>query len=174
MKPVLLCLAAIAFFIAMRIPNIEPAQFALAIAMICWVREKPKLIVIGLLFVSLSAACAKSGGGSSSATSAPYAKGIFSFWGSTSGLAPSPDLRGGSFGVPGLFLWSYRDAYCRSLITITGSESSATYSVANSVYTTGGSGDPGCASYDQTGTIVRTSDTSITLCRTGGTCAWYD
>lgn len=107
-----------------------------------------------------------------SGKSAPQFKDVFSKWtNTTSGMIVN--LTGGAFGVNFIMDWVFLSgAICQSTGNISGDESSGIYTMTNSTYISGGSGDPGCASINGGGTYTN-SGTLITFCGSGG-CASFD
>lgn len=98
-----------------------------------------------LLIVIFLTACAKSGGSSDSNQSASN-KDLFSQWSSSS---YSLDLSQLQFGHSASIVWILNNgANCTSTIVVNGDGGSGSASISNSHWTGGGSGDPGCSSFN--------------------------
>lgn len=126
------------------------------------------LRLLGCLMFLVLAACAKGGSGDSGGGAT---KDLFDIW-TRDDLALTLDLRSGTFGAFTM-TWTLSDgSHCTSTINVSGSQSSGSYSVSGSVYSGGGSGDPGCSSLDDTGTYSKTA-TILTICSSTNGCGTY-
>ena len=98
-------------------------------------------------------------------------KSLFSAW-SNADTGFVLDMSSSSFGSSSMVWFITGGATCTSTITMGGTESQGSAVVSNTVYSGGGSGDPGCASISGTVTFTKTSDT-LTICNSG-TCKDYN
>ena len=123
-------------------------------------------LLAGLL--ALLHACS-SGGGSDDD------KDLFSLW-TEKGGGSVLNLTGGDFNaLIGLQLITVGMEVCNCELTITGNQSSGTYTVANCTYQppTGGGVDPGCNAFNDTGSFTKSSDT-LTLMPSSGSVVVYE
>ncbi len=125
-----------------------------------------KAIYIIMIFMLCSCGAANGGGGGSATN-----KNLFSIWTRTD-LAISLDLRSESLATPATFAVTFSSgATCSCTATMTGTQSAGNYSLAGCAYVSGGSGDPGCAGLDETGTFTK-SALVLNLC--DPTCGVYN
>lgn len=123
-----------------------------------------QLIFLTSVMILLSA-CGSSGGGGSSQ------KGVFSEWSTGSKTVV---LTGGQFGVPFIIQDALAGgAICEFQMTISGDNSSGVYITTDGIYEGGGSGDPGCASFDNGGTYTD-NGTTLTVCPASQPCTTYN
>lgn len=117
-----------------------------------------------LLFVGLLlSACGGGGGGSS--------KSLFSIWESDDDIL---DLRNATLNAAGTYQFTViptlENCLCDSLLA--GTETSGTAILSNCTYTSGGSGDPGCAGLNGTYSY-EVSGSSLEVCDSVPTCTTY-
>lgn len=126
-----------------------------------------KKIILGLLLIALCGCGGGGGGGGGSSAN----KSVWSTWTSSSDDFVM-NLYGGAFGVPSLFYFNFEPsgATCGCDFVANGNNSSGSYMFSSCAYTSGGSGDPGCASLDVSGTYTN-NGTNLTACDTG--CVTY-
>lgn len=126
------------------------------------------LLFSGIVLTAV--ACGSGGGGSSSSSSS---KALWSTWTSSNDELVL-NLNGGQFNdTQGFYLIvEPSGAECLCQFNASGSNSSGSYSLTGCAYSSGGSGDPGCATLDQTGTFTN-NGTNLTACTTGNACTTY-
>ncbi|GAA6145843.1 hypothetical protein NBRC116585_19610 [Thalassolituus maritimus] len=126
-----------------------------------------KLITLILTSVVLTACGGSSGGGDSE-------KSLFSLW-KEDGTDIPLDLTGGSLGTPyEFFIFEADGAQCDCQLRFLGTEDSGSYVLNNCAYDYGSSanGDPGCESYNHSGTFSKTA-TTLTVCDDQQDCTEY-
>jgi len=123
------------------------------------------LILVSLLTVGCAGSGGSSGGGTASV------KSLASNW-TRSDNTLSLNLTNIQIGVPLTFNFTFTSgAICQCSITVTGLEASGNYTVSSCNYTGGGSGNPGCASLNSTGTYSKPAS-QLSICDPG--CATYN
>lgn len=124
------------------------------------------------IFIVTQFGCGGKGGGSSGGSSSTP-KSVWSTWTYTSGGNSAVlDLNGGQFGVQQGFgiMFLPSTAVCTCQFIANGDNSSGNYTFSSCTYSSGGSGDPGCASLNTTGTYTN-DGTTLTAC--DSSCASY-
>ncbi len=125
-----------------------------------------KQLILGLVSLVLLSACGSGGGGNSSSAAS---KDLFSKWTRTDGLVL--DLSTASFSLRQSIDVNFTNgAYCTCGAAMAGSQDSGTYAMGNCHYVSGGSGDPGCAALQVSGTYTKSSST-LTMC--DASCGTY-
>jgi len=123
--------------------------------------------ILLVLFAILLSACGKDGGSSSGGESCG-SKALFSQWSYISQGNPIVlDLTGIVLNKPFLYqVVAGGGETCQMELTFTGTECTGVETVANSTYTGGGAGDPGCVNFNGTETYTKSSS-GLTLCENG-------
>ena len=122
------------------------------------------LILVSLMTVGCAGSGGSSGGGSS-------AKSLASVW-TKSDNSFTLNMTGLQLGVAQNISFTFAaGAICQCSMTATGLETSGNYALSSCTYTSGGAGDPGCASLNSTGTFSKPSS-QLSICDPG--CATYN